>query len=136
MQLVLGSGIVCVSSWLALAIGAGWVGLSRSVSIGATTLVEHPTALALVVIVATATGFSVTRAFTLRPFQLLVGVLVGDAFAGLVLAPIAIGELEPIHAPIVFLAVSVLGLQPVAAVIGSWVATIRRRPPVEEATGR
>ena len=126
MRLALGGGIVCVASWFALQLGAGNVGLQRSISKGAISLVEQPVALILVAVAALGAAYAVTRIFRLRPIPLLIGVLLGDAFAGIVLAPIAVGELEPIHAPLVFAAVSVLGLQPAAAFLGSWLAA--RRP--------
>lgn len=125
MRLAIGSGIVCVASWLALALGAGDVGLQRSISKGAISLIDQPVALIMVAVAALVTAYAVTRIFRLRSIPLLVGVLLGDAFAGIVLAPIAVGELEPIHAPLVFAAVSVLGLQPAAAFLGSWLAARR-----------
>lgn len=123
MRLVIGSGLVCVASWLALAAGAGDVGLQRSISKDATALADYPLALVLVAVAAFGTAFVMTRAWRLRPTRLLVGVLIGDALAGLVLAPVAIGELEPIHAPLVFAAVTVLGLQPAGVLLGAWFAT-------------
>ena len=122
MWLAFGSGIVCLATWFALQLGAGNVGLQRSISKGAISLIEQPAALILVAVAALVTAYAVTRIFRLRPIPLLIGVLLGDAFAGIVLAPIAVGELEPIHAPLVFAAVSVLGLQPAAALLGSWLA--------------
>lgn len=123
MRLAIGSGIVCIASWLALQVGAGNVGLQRSISKGAVSLLEHPNALVLVAVAALAAAFMVTRAWRLRPRDVVIGVLIGDAIAGVALAPILIGELEPIHAPLVFAAVTVLGLQPAGALIGAWLAT-------------
>ena len=104
--------------------GCRQTGLQWPISKGASTLYEQP----LVVALAAATGFAIAyvcaKRLHLPAFPLLVGVLLGDAFAGLVLAPIAVGELEPIHAPLVFAAVSALGVQPAAALAG---ATIARR---------
>ena len=125
MRLTFGSGIVCVATWFALQLGAGNVGLQRSISKGAISLVEQPAALILVAVAGLVTAYAVTRMFRLQPIPLLVGVLLGNAFAGIVLAPIAVGELEPIDAPLVFAAVSVLGLQPAAAFLGSWLAARR-----------
>ena len=45
--------------------------------------------------------------------------LAGDLIGAVVLAPIAIGELEVIHAPLVFVAITALGLQPLAAFLGA-----------------
>ena len=105
MRLAIGSGIVCVASWLALMGGAGNVGLQRSISKGAASLVDYPYALVLVALTALVAAFVVTRLWRLRPKDVL------------------IGELEPIHAPLVFAAVTVLGLQPAGALIGAWLAT-------------
>jgi lysylphosphatidylglycerol synthetase-like protein (DUF2156 family) len=123
VRLVIASGIVCLASWLALAAGAGNVGLQRSISKGAISLLEQPLAIVLVAVVAFVAGAVLTRAFHLRPVPLLLGVLVGDLVAGVVLAPIAVGELEPIHAALVFAAVTVLGVQPTATLAGAWLVT-------------
>jgi hypothetical protein len=119
-RLIVGGSAVCLASWLALAATAGNVGLQRSISKGAFTLFELPTVIVLVAVVAAAVAFVVARQLHLTAFQLVVAVLVGDLFAGLVLAPLAIGEIEPVHAPLVVAAVSVMGLQPAAAFIGAW----------------
>jgi hypothetical protein len=123
-----GSAIVCLTTWVAL-LAAGNVGLQRSISKGALTLFEQPFAVALVVVTGLAVGFAMARWLGVRPLALLVGVLLGDALAGLVLAPIAIGELEPIHAPLVFAAVSVVGLQPLAALAGAVLGHRSERAP-------
>ena len=136
MPLVFGSALVCVATWLGLAVGAGYVGLSRSVSVGAATLVEHPAALVAVAVIGVTSSFAVTRAFRLRPLLLLLGVLIGDAFAADVLAPIAIGELEVSTGVPVFLAITVAGLQPAAVVLGSWFAARRARPPLSTHSAR
>jgi hypothetical protein len=125
-RLVVGSALVCVASWLAL-LAAGAVGLQRSISKGAGTLFEQPVAVVLVAAAAFGLAYLGTRSLRVRALPLLVGVLLGDVFAGLVLAPVAVGELEPSHAPLVFAAVSVLGIQPAAAVLGAWAANIRSR---------
>ena len=123
MRLAIGSGLVCIASWLALAGGAGNVGLQRSISKGAVSLVDYPLALVLVALTALVASFVVTRLWRLRPRDVVIGVLIGDVLAGVALAPVLIGELEPIHAPLVFAAVTVLGLQPAGALIGAWLAT-------------
>jgi hypothetical protein len=76
-------------------------------------------------------AYLVSSRLRLAPIPLLIGVLLGDAIAGLMLAPTAIGELEPIHAQIVFAAVSVLGVQPAAAFIGAAVGRRRSRDVAE-----
>jgi hypothetical protein len=112
--LVAGS-LVALASWVALAVGAGNVGLQRSISIGAWTLfTEHPIAVGLSLGASALTCLVV--AFGLRlgtgdAAPMLATLAVLDMVAGLVLAPLAIGELEPIHAPLVFASVSLLGLQ-------------------------
>ncbi len=49
----------------------------------------------------------------------------GDIIGAVVLAPILIGELEVIHAPVVFASITALGLQPVAAFLGAWLSRTR-----------
>lgn len=127
MRLVWGSGIVCVATWLALAFGAGYAGLSRSVS-NVGTLGEHPAALVAVAVVGVLSAATVTRAFRLRPLLLLLGVLIGDAFGADVLASIAIGELEVSTGVPVFLAMTVAGLQPAAVLLGCWLVARRTGP--------
>jgi lysylphosphatidylglycerol synthetase-like protein (DUF2156 family) len=120
-------GVVCLASWLALAGAAGSVGLQRSISKGAASFFEIPIAVIVVSLVAAAGAYAVTRMLRTSPTHLLAAFLVGHLVAGLVLAPLAVGELELIHAPLVFAAVSVLGIQPAAALLGAWLASGRRR---------
>ncbi len=116
---------VCLASWLGLLVGAGNVGLQRSVAIGPLTLLEVPQAIALAAAFAFVAALVLTRltgdAHRLHPFQLVAWVLVGDLFGAAVLAPLAVGELEVAHAAVVFAAISALGLQPLAAAAGAWV---------------
>lgn len=125
--------VVCLASWLGLLAGAGYVGLSRSVSVSPLTLVEVPMALVLAAALAFVAALAVNRlpgdAHPLRPLHLVAWILVGDLFGAAVLAPLAIGELEAVHAPVVFAAISALGLQPLAAAAGSWVAGRGVRSP-------
>ena len=118
---------MCLGTWLALAAAAGNVGLQRSISKGAVTLFEQPLVVVIVGLVAFGLAFVSARRLRISGVQILVGTLIGDLFAGLVLAPIAIGELEPIHAPLVLAAVSLLGLQPGAAFAGAWAANAHPR---------
>lgn len=120
-------GVVCLASWLALAASAGNVGLQRAISSGAQSLLESPAAVIVVAVIAAGAAFWVTWTLRTSAALVLVGVLVGDLLTGLVLGPLAIGELEPIHAPLVFAAVSVLGVQPGAAFLGAWAAASARR---------
>jgi hypothetical protein len=123
-RLAVGSAAVCFGTWLALAATAGNVGLQRSISKGPTALFEQPAVVAVVAVVAFALALGSSRLLRLDPVQLSVGVVVGDLLAGLVLAPLAVGELEPIHAPLVIAAVSLLGIQPLAVVVGAWAASL------------
>lgn len=112
--LVAGS-LIAIASWLALAVGAGNVGLQRSISIGAWTLfTEQPMAVGMSLgasaLACLVLGFGL-RLGTGDAAPMLATLAVLDVVAGLVLAPLAIGELEPIHAPLVFASVSLLGLQ-------------------------
>lgn len=119
---------VCAASWLGLFIGAGNVGLQRSVSIGPLTLLEHPMAVAL----ATSSAAVVAFGSALRlpspasGLGLLAAVLVGDVIGAFVIAPLATGELTPLHGPVVFAALTVIGLQPMAAVGGVAAAAVFR----------
>ena len=117
---VAGGTAVCLATWSALAAAAGNVGLQRSISKGGITLFELPSVLVLVALVAIAVAFVAAKRLDLTAPQLVVAILVGDLVAGLVLAPLAVGELEPNHAPLVSAAVSVMGLQPAAAFVGAW----------------
>jgi hypothetical protein len=56
------------------------------------------------------------------PWHLVVAVIVGDMVGALILAPLAVGELTPLNAPIVFLALAALGAQPMAAFLGAHTA--------------
>ena len=119
-RVIAGGAAVCLASWFALAAAAGNVGLQRSISKGGVSLFELPSVLVLVALAASAVAFVAAKRLDLTAPQLVLAVLVGDLVAGLVLAPLAVGELEPIHAPLVFAAVSVMGLQPAAAFVGAW----------------
>jgi len=120
------AALVCVASWIGLLLGAGNVGLQRSVGVGPLTLLEAPLALAL------SAGLAMGAAWLAgggasSPLRILIAVLAGDVIGAVLLAPLLIGELEIIHAPTVFVAISALGLQPLAACIGSWLATVTDR---------
>ena len=130
MRIAAVSSLVCVASWIGLLIGAGNVGLQRSVAIGPLTLLELPLALGLATILAFLAAwlparFGPTRAFS--PLPLLGGVVAGDLIGAVILAPFLVGELELIRAPVVFAAITALGLQPLAAFLGAWLAGTRDR---------
>jgi hypothetical protein len=126
------AAVVCVATWGALGVGAGNTGLQRSISAGALSLFERPLAVALVAAVAFGSASLLVALLPgVRPSRLLAWILAGDLIAGLVLAPLLIGELEPVHAPLVVAAVAVAGVQPLAAVVGAlagWAVAGRRRP--------
>jgi hypothetical protein len=120
------AGAVCVASWLVLWVAAGDIGLQRSVAVSPLTLFEVPLALVLVPGIAAAIAWAAARltgAGRAWPLHLGVAVLVGDLFGAAVLAPALVGELEAIHAPVVFAVITALGLQPAAAMLGAWLAT-------------
>ena len=113
---------VCVGSWVGLLLGAGNVGLQRSVSLGPLRLFEHP----LAVVLATGLAFVIALGVTVwrrpgeaRSLLLVAAVLFGDAMGALVLAPLAVGELTPLDAPLVFAVLAVVGLQPLATYAGA-----------------
>jgi len=123
MRTAMTAALVCAASWIGLWIGAGWIGLSRSVAVSPLTLVEVPLALTLAAAVTFVIAWlpgRLHRASAPVPAWLLGAVLIGDIFGAVVLAPFLIGELEVIHAPVVFASISALGLQPFAAFLGAW----------------
>ena len=128
MRIAAVAALACVASWIGLLIGAGNVGLQRSVAVSPLTLLELPLALGmasvLAFIAASLPGL-IDRRFVPAPVPLVGGVLVGDVIGAAVLAPILIGELEVIHAPVVFASLSALGLQPLAAFLGAWLSRPR-----------
>lgn len=114
--------IVCLASWAGLALAAGQVGLSHSVTrdpvFFATT---YPLAIALSLTAAFAAAFIFARIQrTPRAFAATgaATVLLGDALASFVVAPVLVGELEIQHGFIVLLAVSLYGSQIIAAWLG------------------
>ena len=121
MRTAIAATAACVLSWLGLLIGAGNVGLQRSVAVGPTTLLETPLALALAAGSAVLVGAVAGRSGVL-PIPLLGAVLIGDLIGAALLAPVLVDELELVHAPVVFVAISALGLQPLGALIGARVA--------------
>lgn len=117
---------ICIASWLGLLFGAGNVGLQRSVAIGPVTLLEVPVALLLAATLAFVSAFVLSplaaKPRPLHSLKVVAWVLVGDLIGAVLLAPLAIGELEVIHAPTVFAAITALGLQPLMAAAGAWAA--------------
>ncbi len=118
-------GLVCIASWVGLAIGAGNVGLQQSVSrdpvFFATT---YPLAIVLSLAAAFAAALIHARVQrTPRSFALIgaLAVLVGDVMASFLVAPLLVGELEMKHGFIVLLATSLCGLQIAAAWLGAFV---------------
>ena len=120
--------LVCLASWVGLAVGAGNVGLQRTISTGPSALLESPLAIVLSTSLAFATAIALSRGRgdARADRWILVGaVLVGDAIGAVVIAPALIGELEVANAPVVFAVLATLGLQPLAAALG---ATVASRP--------
>lgn len=121
--------MVCAASWVMFAVGAGGVGLQRAVSKGPLLLLwEHPMAVPLLVGAAFLVSYSLARWLLPRitAIHAAAWVFAGDLFGSIVLAPVLVGELEPIHAPIVFATISFFGLQIAIAAFGVWLA--RRIP--------
>jgi hypothetical protein len=122
MRIAAVAALACVASWIGLAIGAGNVGLQRSVAVSPLTLLEVPLGLGLASITAFGATWLPSRLAGSRvasPIGVLAGVIAGDVLGAVVLAPILIGELEVIHAPVLFAAITALGLQPAAAYLGA-----------------
>jgi uncharacterized membrane protein len=121
--------VVCLASWFGLLIGAGATGLQRSVSAGPSSLLERPLALVLVGVVSLALAFVIAlRLRSSTPLRFTAGVIIGDLLGAVVLAPVLVGELSPAHAPIVFVALIGLGVQPLAALVGFWAGQRMGRP--------
>lgn len=117
VRTLVNAAVVCAASWVGLLVGAGNVGLQRSVSIGPLTLFEHPFAIVLgagaaFIVALAATAFRTSS--SPRPLDLVGAVLAGDAIGAFIFAPLAVGELTPLNAPVVFVALAVVGLQPLA----------------------
>lgn len=115
--------LVCIASWVGLAIGAGQVGLAHSVTrdplFFATT---YPLAILLSLTAAFVAAITFARvARTSRSFALTgaLMVLLGDVVASFLIAPLAIGELEFQHGFIVLSAISLYGLQIAVAWLGA-----------------
>ena len=128
MRIAVVAALACVASWTGLAIGAGNDGLQRSVAISPMTLLEVPYGLGLATVMALAATWlpsRLGRSSAVSPLGVLAGVILGDVIGAVVLAPILIGELEVIHAPVVFAAITALGLQPLAAWLGAVLAAQR-----------
>jgi len=118
--------IVCALSWLMFVLGAGNVGLQRSVSWGPQVLLsQHPMALLLLVGTALLVSYSLVRWLLPRvtAIHAAAWTFAGDLFGSIVLAPVLVGELEPVNAPIVFATLIFFGLQIAAAAAGAWFAT-------------
>ncbi len=129
VRTLVSAAAVCIASWLGLLVGAGNVGLQRSVSIGPLTLFEHPLAIVLASGMAFVMAFAATalrRSSHPRPRGLVAAVLAGDTLGAVVIAPLAVGELTPINAPAIFVALAVLGLQPLATLAGATVPRVLR----------
>ena len=117
-----GAAVICVASWIGLAIGAGNVGLQRSISTGPLTLLEQPVALVMAAVLGfVAAHLLAVNVRSASPWRVVLLVLAGDVLGAVVLAPLAIGELTPLHAPLVFVPLTVLGVQPLAAFAGAWI---------------
>jgi hypothetical protein len=116
---------ICLASWFGLLVGAGNVGLQRSVAIGPATLFDVPMALLLafgLALVVTVAGSRLARSSGASRTSLVAAVLLCDVVGAAVIAPLAVGELELVHAPTVLVAITALGLQPIGAFIGATLA--------------
>ncbi len=115
--------VVCLASWMALVVGAGNVGLQQSLRldpVGFAT--DHPVAIVLCLAAAFTTAALFARVGrTSKAFALqgAIAVLLGDAVASFIAAPVLVGELEPQHGVIVLLALSLFGTQVLAAWLGA-----------------
>ena len=131
IRIIATAAVACLLSWAGLWFGAGWVGLSRSVSIGPLTLLTEQS-LALL---ACALGASVPALLFGRaqPTSVVVaavilgGVLLADLVAAFVLGPEAIGELTPEQGPQAFVVLTGLGAQILGVTAGLGGGRLLRR---------
>ena len=87
---------------------------------------EQPLAIVLAAglafVVGLGAGLIAGRAGRVDPRRLVAFIVVGDAVGALLIAPLAVGELTPLNAPVVFAVLAVLGLQPLAGLAGSFIS--------------
>ena len=129
IRTLLSAAAVCITSWIGLLVGAGNVGLQRSVATGPLSLFEYPLAILLAAGAAFLISVAATRVRASSrptPLTLAAAVLAGDALGALVVAPLAVGELTPLNAPVVFVALAVVGLQPLAVLAGAAIPRVLR----------
>ena len=126
MWKAIGAGVlVAIATGLTLGLSLGNIGLQRSVAIGPGTLLERPLALVLTLAVGLGVaglavwGLSRGRA---RLSVVVASVIVCDLLASVILAPLAVGELDVDDWPAVFLVISLFGSQPAVAGLGAAIA--------------
>ncbi len=126
MWKAIGGGVlVSIATWVTLGLSVGNVGLQRSVAIGPGTLLERPSALVLTLAVALAVAGLAARWLSSGRASLPVlvaSVIVCDLVASVILAPLAVGELEVHDWPGVFVVISLFGAQPAVAGLGAAIA--------------
>ena len=129
MKAVLVGISVCIATWLTMAAMLGNVGLQRSVAIGPGTLFERPLVIVAVLIVGGAVAAVVTRGLALDGRHVLSAVastVALDVGGSVVLAPLAVGELDISDWRRVVVVISLFGAQPAAAALGVVIAARRR----------
>jgi hypothetical protein len=108
---------------MALGVGAGNIGLQQSLRldpVGFATNYPIAVVLSLAAALTVAWLFARTQRTSRRfAFAGALAVLLGDAAASFVVAPVLVGELEPEHGVIVLVAISLFGSQIVAALAGA-----------------
>ena len=124
--------VVCLASLVGLVIGAGNVGLQQSLRLDPVGFAaDYPMAVILCLgaaFVAALIFVRTTRAArSFVPLGML-AVVAGDVLTSFVVAPLMVGELEPAHGFTVLVAVSLFGLQIVAAAAGAWAGARGARP--------
>ncbi len=131
--------VVCLASLVGLVIGAGNVGLQQSLRLDPFGFRLDPVGFAadypMAVILCLGAAFVAALIFVrttraVRSFVPLgvLAVVAGDVLTSFVVAPLMVGELEPAHGFTVLVAVSLFGLQIVAAAAGAWVGARGARP--------
>lgn len=120
MRELVAAGAVAAASWLGLAVGLGNVGLQRSITAGPLSILESPVAVLLVAVVAFGLTAVITRRVrSIRPGALVAAILAWDAVGAAAIAPLAVGELSPSDAPVIFAVLAALGVLPVAGLLGA-----------------
>ena len=126
MRAALAGIVPTIAAWMTLQFTLGNVGLQRSVAIGPATLLENPVAIGSTLVVAGVAAHLVARtgSGTVSWAGPVAASILTTVVGSAVLAPLAVGELQIGHAPVVSLVISLFGMVFVAIGVGT--ASVRR----------